>query len=261
MPFFADTNVCSKWESDPVVHRNWQAVKAKLESEGDEYVACPLVLIELLARLVKPDPRYFSKDLKSFLFLADGQGKMLSFPVAFVAKTVLTVDSPITKLHKEDFVEMLRVVVSATSREALSSGDVELPDSPAFTYGMEFDKIRVPQENGKKEYAKRMNLRRQKGYIPTSESHAEGFMSNLRITPANGDVAAVANARDAAFHYERFLLAEIGPDYDYLKHASDWVDRQMLYYLADPKMHIVTNDAKIKLRCGRSMQSERVLLI
>jgi len=261
MPFFADTNVCSKWESDPVVHRNWRAVKAKLESEGHEYVACPLVLIELLARVIKAEPRYFSKDLKSFLFLADGQGRMLSFPGAFVAKTVLNAESPITRLHEEDFVEMLRVVVSATSREALSSGDVELPDSPSFTYGMDFGKIRVPQENGNREYARRMNLRRQKGYIPTSERHAEGILSNLRITPANGDVAAVAHALDAAFHYERFLLAEIGPDYDYLKNASDWVDRQMLYYLADPKMHIVTNDTKIKLRCGRSMQSDRVLVI
>lgn len=261
MSFFADTNVCSKWVSDPVVRQNWQAVKAKLESEGHEYVACPLVLIELLARLFKPEPSYFSKDLKSFLFLADGQDNMLPFPGAFVARTVLNVESPITKLHEEDFIEMLRVVVSATSREALICADVELPGSTPFSYGIDFDKIKIPQENGKKEYARRMDLRRKEKYVPTRTDHAEGVLSNLKLVPANGDVEAVADSLDAAFHYQRFLLAEIGPDYDYLENASDWVDRLLLYYLADPKMHIVTNDGNVKLRCRRSRQSDRVVVI
>lgn len=261
MPFFADTNVCSKWESDPVVRQNWQAVKARLESQGHQYVACPLVLIELLARLIRPEPKYFSKDLKSFLFLADSQGRMLPFPGEFVARTVLNVESRITKLHAEEFSQMLQCVVSATSREALSSGDVELPGSTAFSYGIDFDKVKIPQENGKREYARKMNLRRQERYIPTRKDHAEGVLSNLQVTPANGDVEAVADALDAAFHYKCFLLTKMGSDYDYLKNASDWVDMQFLYYLADPKMHIVTNDANVKRRCRRSKQSDRVVVI
>ncbi len=261
MPFFADTNVCSKWESDPVVRRKWQAEKAKLESKGHRYVACPLVLIELLARLAKPEPTYFFKDLKSFLFLAHGQDNMLPFPGEFVARTVLNVGSPITRLHEEDFMEMLRIVVSATSRDALTSADVELPEPTPFSYGIDFDKIKIPQENGKKEYARKMDLRRQKGYVPTRTDHAQGVLSNLKLAQTNGDVEAVADSLDAAFHYERFLLTEIGPNYDYLRNASDWVDRLLLYYLADPKMHIVTNDRNVRLRCRRSNQSDRVVVI
>ena len=64
MAFLADTNVCSKWGSDPGVAKTWQAARTQLESQGHSYVACPLVLIELLARLVKPEPKYFSKDLR-----------------------------------------------------------------------------------------------------------------------------------------------------------------------------------------------------
>lgn len=261
MPFFADTNVCSKWRSDAVVRQNWEIAKAHLELQGHAYVSCPLVLIELLVRLIKPEPKYFPTDLKSFLFLADGQDKMLPFPVEFVAKTVLNMESPITKLHAEDFRQMLQCVVSATSREDLGSGDVELPGSTLLSYGIDFDKIRIPQEIGKQVYAKQMQLRRQKGYIPTSEDHAEGILSNLQAAPTKANVTAIANALDAAFHYQRFLLAEIGPEYDYFKNASDWADRQLLYYLADPNMHIVTNDAKIKHRCRRSKQSERVVVI
>jgi hypothetical protein len=261
MPFFADTNICSKCQSDAVVRRNWELVKARLESQGHAYVACPLVLIELLARLIKPEPKHFSRDLKSFLFLADDRDKMLPFPAAFVAKTVLNIESRITKLHAEDFSQMLQCVVSATSREDLGRGDVDHPGSTLFSYGIDFDKIRIPQELGKQVYARQMQLRRQKGYIPTREDHAEGILSNLQAASTKANVTAIANALDAAFHYQRFLLAEIGPEYDYFKNASDWADRQLLYYLADPNMHIVTNDAKIKHRCSRSKQSERVVVI
>jgi hypothetical protein len=261
MPFFADTNVCSKWQSDAVVRQNWAVAKAHLESQGHAYVSCPLVLIELLARLIKPEPKYFSTDLKAFLFLADGQDKMLPFPAEFVAKTVLNTESPITKLHAEDFRQMLQCVVSATSREGLGSGEVELPGSTLLSYGIDFEKIRIPQELGKQAYTKQMQLRRQKGYVPTREDHAMGILSNLRVDPTKANVTAISKALDAAFCYERFLLAEIGREYDYSKNASDWADRQLLYYLADPDMHIVTNDAKIKHRCRRSKQSERVVVV
>src|SRR5580700_6347856 len=230
MAFLADTNVCSKWESDPSVSKNWQTARAKLEAQGHRYVACPLVLIELLARLVKPEPRYFPKDLKSFLFLGASQDRFLPLPGAFVLKTVLCVDSPVTALHPPDFREMLQCVVSATSREAISNGDVELSISTRLSYGLDFDKIRLPREEGNKEYARIMTLRRQLGYLPTRAQHAKGILSNLGIIPANGDVEAVANAVDAAYEYERFLLSKVGNAYDYLRHSSDWVDRQLLYY-------------------------------
>lgn len=261
MPFFADTNVCSKWESDPIVRRDWQAAKARLESEGYEYVACPLVLIELLARLVKPEPKYFSKDLKAFLFLSNSQNKFLPFPGAFVLKTVLNVQSPVTALHPSDFNQMLECVVLANSREALSSGEVEMPGSPLFSYGLDFDKIKTPHENGKQAYAKIMERNRRNKRVPTRSEHAEGVLSNLQIIPRNGDAELVADALDAAFQYECFLLTGLGSDYDYLRNASDWVDMQLLYYLAMPEMYIVTNDRNVKYRCNRSKQSDRVLVI
>jgi hypothetical protein len=261
MPFFADTNVCSKWETDPVVKQNWQVAKAQLESEGHKYVACPLVLIELLSQLVKPESKYFSEDLKSFLFLGNAQERFLSFPGAFVLKTILGVQSPVTTLHPSDFNQILRCVVSASSREALESGDVELTGSTLFSYGLDFAKIGIPHENGKRAYAAIMKKNRLNERLPTGREHAEGILSNLQIIPANGDVEAVESALDAAYQYECFLLSEVDASYDYLEHASDWVDRQLLYYLADPAMFIVTNDKNVKYRCRRSKQSHRVLVI
>ncbi len=156
---------------------------------------------------------------------------------------------------------MFQCVIAANSREALSSGDVELPGSTLFSYGLDFDKIKIPQEEGKKHYATLMKSLRQAKYIPTREQFAKGVLANLQIIPVNGDVERVADALDAAYHYQRFLLSDVNPDYDYLEHASDWVDRQLLYYLAAPNMNIVTNDRNVKYRCRESKQSERVLVI
>src|SRR5262249_42884681 len=109
MPFFADTNVCSKWVSDPTIRQRWKAEKARLEDSGFEYTSCPLVLIELLSRLVKPEPQYFSEDIKSFLFLARGSDGFLPFPAGFISETILKTTSAITKLHPSDFTEMLQI--------------------------------------------------------------------------------------------------------------------------------------------------------
>ena len=126
MPFFADTNVCSKWESDPRVHRNWLAAKARLESQGLEYVSCSLVLVELLCRLVKPEPKYFSSDLKSFLFLGNnGRARFLPFPAKFALKTVLNVVSPVSPFDSGDFQQWLNCVTASSTRDALSNGEVE----------------------------------------------------------------------------------------------------------------------------------------
>jgi hypothetical protein len=80
-------------------------------------------------------------------------------------------------------------------------------------------------------------------------------LSSQRIIPAPGDIETLAEALDAGYEYERFLLCDVDPNYDYLRNVSDWIDRQLLYYLADPAMHLVTNDRKIKARCLRSKQS------
>jgi hypothetical protein len=41
MSFFADTNICDKWASDQTVNRNWLDAKARLETQGENYVSCP----------------------------------------------------------------------------------------------------------------------------------------------------------------------------------------------------------------------------
>ena len=171
MPFFADTNVCSRWESDLVVKRNWESAKTDLESRGHRYVACPEVLIELLDRLVKPEPEYFSKDLRSFAFLnGPGEVEFLQFPGAFVLKAALGVDSPITRFNTAHFRQWLQCVLAAPTRDALSSGKVELNGSTLVSYGIDLSIVKAQHENGKMEHAERLNRLRQEGHVGTQEA-------------------------------------------------------------------------------------------
>jgi hypothetical protein len=262
MPFFADTNICSKWESDSHLKRNWEITKANLEAQGQHYVSSPLVLIELLSGLVKPEPDYFISDLKRFAFLAgQSDAKFIDFPGAFVLKTVLNIDSPATNFKPTHFKQWLDCILAAPSREALSNGDVEMNGSRLISYGIDFNVNKQQHEEGKSDYAKRMTQRRAEGDIPQREYFAADFLIGIGINrKRDEDLSIIAEALDAAYEYEKFLLTT-APKYDYAKNSSDWVDQQLLYYLADPKMFIITNDSKLQTRCKTSAQSSRVIVI
>ena len=262
MPFFADTNVCSKWETDPGVHANWLAEKARLESLGHEYVSCSLVLVELLSRLVKPEPAYFSSDLKSFLFLSKNEtARFLPFPAKFALKTALGVDSRVSRFDAEEFHNWSKCVTSAKSREALGNAEVEM-DSMLLTYGIDFGKIKRQHEAGRAAFIKRMAYLRGHRRLPSRDEVALGILRAQHVIPQPADADKLADALDAAYHYEIFLLStDNSYDFGADKHHGDWVDSQLLYYLADPEMYILTDDSKLKKRCLPSPQADRILLL
>lgn len=234
-----------------------------LEAIGHEYVSCPLLLIELLSRLAKPEPQFFTKDLKSFLFLSnDGTSSFLDFPGAFVLKEILGTSSPVARFNKADFRDWCRCVLLADSRDALSNADVVMGSYDPFSYGLDFLKIIEQQEKGRIEWNRLMSAKRKAKYFATAPEYAVRFLANQGILPKPGDVEAVSEALDAALAYQRYLInTEESYDFGAEKHRGDWVDFQLLYYLADPNMHIVTNDTKVKSRCGSSKQSGRIIVI
>jgi hypothetical protein len=262
MPFFADTNVCSKWESDTAVHQNWLAAKRTLESRGQEYVSCPLVLVELLSTLVKPEPQYFSSDLKSFLFLSnDGGARFLTSPAKFALKQVLQVGSPISPFDSADFKQWCAIITASSSREALTNGEVEM-GSPLLTYGVDFAKIKTQHEAGRKAFVERMAYLRQNRVRPTPLQVARSILRWQNVIPQPADADKLARALDAAYQYEMFLLrTDTSYDFGAERHRGDWIDSQLLYYLADTDMHILTDDAKLKKWCVSSHQADRILVL
>ena len=258
--FFADTNICSKWESDPALMSRWKQVKAELVGAGHRYAMCPEVLIELLCRLEDPQPQYFPKDLKSFAFLASQPGtEFLEFPGAFVLKSVLNCESPVSKFAPAHFKQWLQCVLAAPSRSDLSAGNVELYESRLMSFGMDLKVVGSQHRKGKDSHVERCYRLRKRGRVPIREEFAAGFLYDLNVIPKAGDVDAIACALDAAFEYERFLFSD--PQYKFENHRSDWVDQQLLYYLSDPGIRIVSNDGALRNRCGSSAQASRIIVI
>jgi hypothetical protein len=68
-------------------------------------------------------------------------------------------------------------------------------------------------------------------------------------------------ALDAAYAYSNamFQLA-LTSDYKFKNKTGDWVDWHHPFYLCDPTMHLLTQDAKLKTRCLPSPQASRILL-
>jgi hypothetical protein len=217
------------------------------------------VLIELLRRLEKPEPAYFSADLKSFIFQSNNAAStFLTFPGEFVLQTVLDTHSAESRFHGGDFSQWVKIVLSAQSRDAIGFAEVEL-DSSLISYGLDFGKITDQHENGRLAFAKAMGSWRTESVLPPREEHALDFLRSQGIVRCDGDIEAVA---DAAHHYKIWLAGQ-DKTYDYAaeQHRGDWVDSQLLYYLADPKMHILTNDRALKARCAASKQAERIIIL
>jgi len=69
----------------------------------------------------------------------------------------------------------------------------------------------------------------------------------------------VAAALDAGYRYECSLWNEAtAGQYKFAKHKSDCIDSQLLYYLCDPHIHLLVDDAQLIKRIADSPQSARV---
>lgn len=133
--------------------------------------------------------------------------------------------------------------------------------SSLISYGIDFEIIRQQHEDGKKAFAANLSRHRAEKPTPRREEFAASILYSQGIIPKDmQDLQAVGEALNAAFEYELFLLGT-DASYDFSAHGSDWVDQQLLFYLADTGMHVVTNDSRLKNRCSQSTQASRIIYI
>src|ERR1700683_5495874 len=193
MPFFVDTNLCSKIPSNPGLYAKWVETKTNLESCGQKYVISPLVLIELLSGLAKPEPEYFQSDLRRFKFLAGGgKSEFLSFPGAFVLQTVLNIPSPVAAFKPADFQQWLAVTCEAQSRADLVNADVELDRSALLTFGLNTDIVVRQHVGGKPALIDSMKRIRSR-VTPSASRNVRSamFLRRQNIIPTHPDVISI----------------------------------------------------------------------
>lgn len=242
-----------------------------LQRANHVYVACPLVLLELIEGLAKPEPTHFHGDQRRFLTLSGSvEGclppRYLPFPGTFVMKTLFGVPSAATRFSEADFSQWHRVICAALDREALTGGSVELFSSSLVSYGLNPSIVAGQQQQGRQAHAESFeHRRRHRTSPPTPEQFAAVLMHSQGVVPQNmDDLKRLAVATDAAYQYEvvlnKLALAE-GYDFAAKEHAGDWIDSQLLLYLADPEMVLVTSDRKLRNRVQQSTQAERIIVL
>lgn len=134
--------------------------------------------------------------------------------------------------------------------------------SPDILFGLDFERIKKQHEDGHTAFVSEMERWRALPTPQTREEAAAGFLRSQRIIATEEDIQAIAEALDAAYGYKCWLASQSSAyDHSAERHRGDWIDLQLLYYLADPNMHIVTNDQQLKKRCATSPLAERIIVV
>ena len=129
---------------------------------------------------------------------------------------------------------------------------------------MNFLTLTSQMDAGKSEHAKLLvSVRDGTQNLPTPEQWASSILAMNGYSALSVEANRVASALESAYLFDLSLwdLAK-NNTYDFLKHASDWIDSQQLYYLADPSIHFLTTDeSTIRKRVAASSQAARILTL
>jgi hypothetical protein len=259
---FFDSQICIDIANRTLDERRW-ARTWRYVRQNFRYVVSPLTLCELLRGVACGTELYFNENREAIRVLvpSPARDRFLPFPSAFVLKTVLNCEQGAPSLPTRQFDMWVRVVLKASSKHELEAGDVRLGPSSACTYGFNSG-LHVSQLlDGEREHvAELQKLREGDLLIPSRLAWAAGILARQGLTPSDESCQKVAQALDAAFHFDMSLYERARTsNYNFEKHSTDWIDEQQLYYLSDPRMRFLTADARLQRWINGSCQANRVL--
>jgi hypothetical protein len=220
--------------------------------------------MELLQGVVSGDESHFENNRDRLRVMA-GNGKpiFLPFGLTYAIKRVLGLESKVSALTAVEFRESFRTSMDASSKNQLLNGQVNHPLS-SKQFGFHKHLILSPMDQGRKHHVRLQNQARARSRPNQSiqEWAAESALENAGLELTDAQATKLGTALDAAYRYDMDLFhdARTG-QYNFAKHEGDWVDQQQLNYLCDPRVHLLTTEIRIKERCGKSPQAERIILL
>jgi hypothetical protein len=121
------------------------------------------------------------------------------------------------------------------------------------------------KEEAAKQFADVLDEWRSAGALEEAEHRrifAQSIARRAGFDEDKVDVDAVLSALNALYMFEktRMTVGASEPEYNVLTHKNDVFDAEMLIYLADPTLHLLTSDAGFN-RTERSFQGNRVHVV
>ena len=256
--FIFDLHIASYVQSGRIQRRDWEAV-LRYMSHRARYAICSVTLYELMAGIDGGDEAHFSENRDRLKILYEPAGRE-PLPLAsdFVRFVVFHLPIRARAFQPSRLKKWVEVILHARTKAELRTGQVVMRGR---SYGSDISRLVEHVRKGKKQDAERLEkLRRGELKPSTPNTWAEQLLSRMEVSTTAENVTATLSALDAAWHYElaRYDLAKKS-GYNFAKNASDWLDSQLLYYLADPLIHLITFDSRIGDRTKGSMQSNRIL--
>ena len=255
-----DSSICINRARGNYSEADWSLVW-KHVANNYEYAIMPPVVSELTVGVAKGDGIHFEKNRTPLKTLSPTHRKtMLDDPGAFAIRTVLNRETA-GGLSPETYRRQISIVLQARDMRTLTHGVTQLTCDKNYEYGMDFGLLLGPMNKGKHTHITTLQEMRDGKKIapPTKNIWAFAWAALFGIQLEISECAKMANALDAAYTYQTFLWNEaLNGEYKFENHDTDWIDSNLLYYLANPDLHIVVSDSKLQRRIAPSPQSARV---
>jgi hypothetical protein len=259
--FIFDLHIVSYIQSGNIASSDWGAARKFLSTRARYAIAC-ITLYELLAGIDGGDEAHFHHNRERLKILYEPAGReLLPLGGDFLRSKVFGLPILSRAFQPNKLKTWIDVILSAQTKSDLKHGRVVLRGKRDLSYGSSLSLFANQIRQGKLQDATRLERLRQGLLVPsTHETWSREVLKRMKIPIDPANVARVQSSLDAAWKYElsRYDLAR-DPAYDFSKHDSDWLDGQLLYYLADHVIHFVTSDKRIKRRARRSSQADRIM--
>ena len=257
--FIFDVHIPTYVQSGKITQTEWKSVLKFLSSHA-RYAVTSITLYELIAGIDGGDDAHFPDNQDQLKILCEPAGReFLPLASDFVRSVVFRLPIRARAFESHKLKRWVDVILKAPSKADLLAGNVVVRGQ---TYGSDLaSRVDEIRQGKKQDVARFEKLQRGQRRASTPESWARQVLIRMKVPDSAENIATVLSSLDAAWHYElfRYGLAR-DPKTNFAKRASDWLDSQLLDYLADPQIHLVTFDSKIQKRVKGSKQATRVLL-
>ena len=258
---FLDTSVCVDVARDTIAPSQWASAWDRI-SHDYRYRISPLTAYELIAGLATGDAARFDENREALRVLfPPSRKKVLPDLRVFVAKSLFSEDlvpNPATP----DIKLWLRTALKAPTKQALQTGNIRVGVA-SRPLGLDLQNINQQLRKHEDGFVKRFR-EFQRLQVPelTRDVWADLILKSYakETTPTNR--ALVLHKLDAAYRFDLSIWNHAkDPKYNLLKHRTDLVDAQQLYYLCNPEVHFLTTDARLRNRVLNSTQSGRIMTL
>jgi hypothetical protein len=182
----------------------------------------------------------------------------LPLPGQFLAKELFAMDRPLPVNVETDYELCLRLAIGAKDKQQILSGQLS-PLGSDQQYTLDLMKLARERDTYYSKYVGYLEGFRSRGFLFTKQAWLAGALAHLGLAHNEENARILQDGGDAWYSFEKFIFSSVRGNYNFRQHTSDLVDGQIIQYLCDPNLLLVTSDGALKKRTIASKQANRIL--